>query len=92
VVGDIQLPDFLLAPENSFPLRCFLYATGLGHSAPLYLDGDYTTTYSTNDSDSDSLEPDFGAFETLFDNKQWRRIDGRLCSFFAGTLQILFML
>jgi len=61
-VGDIQSPDFLLAPENSLPLRRFLRATGLGHSTHLCLDGDHTTTYSTNDSDSDSMEPDFGAF------------------------------
>jgi len=63
-VGDIQSPNFLLAPENSLPLRCFLRATGLGHSAHLCLDGDHTTTSSTNDSDSNCPEPDFGAFET----------------------------
>jgi len=63
-VGDIQSPDFLLAPGNSMPLRRFLRATGLGHSAHLRLDGDHTTTDTTNDSDSDSPEPDFGAFET----------------------------
>jgi len=63
-VGKIQSSDFMLAPENSLPLRRFLRATGLGHSAHLCLDGDHTTTYSTNDSGSDSPEPDFGAFET----------------------------
>ena len=63
-VGDIQSPDFILAPENSLPLRRFLRATGLGHSAHLCLDGDHTTTHSTNNSGSDSPEPDFGAFES----------------------------
>ena len=62
-VGDIQSPDFLTAPENSLSLRCFLRATGLGHSAHLHLEGDQTTTYSTDDYDSDSPEPDFGAFD-----------------------------
>jgi ribonuclease HI len=62
-VGDIQSPDFLTTPENTLALRRFLRATGLGHTAHLHLKG-ATTTYSTNDSDSDSPEPDFGAFET----------------------------
>jgi ribonuclease HI len=63
-VGDIQSPHFLTAPENSLALRRFLRATGLGHSTHLCLEGDHTTTYRTNDSDSDSPEPDFGTFDT----------------------------
>jgi ribonuclease HI len=60
--GDIQSPNFLTAPENSLALRRFLRATGLGHSAHLRL-GDHTTAYTTDDSSSDSPEPDFGVFE-----------------------------
>ena len=62
-VGDIQSPEFLIIPENSLALRQFLRATGLGHSVHLRLEGDHTTTYRTDDSDSDSQEPDFGAFD-----------------------------
>jgi hypothetical protein len=61
--GEIQSPDFLTASKNSLALRPFWRATGLGHSAHLYL-GDHTTTYTTDDSSSDSPEPDIGVFET----------------------------
>jgi ribonuclease HI len=62
-VGDIQSLDFLTAPENALALRRFLRATGLGHSAHLHLEGDQTTIiHDSDDSDSDSPEPDFGAF------------------------------
>ena len=54
----------MTAPENSLALRRFLRATGLGHSVHLRLElGDYTTIHDSNDSDSDSPEPDFGAFD-----------------------------
>jgi ribonuclease HI len=62
--GDIQSPDFLTAPENSLALRRFLRATGLGHSVHLRLGGYTTTTYTTDDSGSDSPEPDFGVFDS----------------------------
>jgi len=63
-VGDIQSLDFLTAPENSLALRRFLRATGLGHSVHLRLEGGYTTIgHDSDDSNSDSPEPDFGAFK-----------------------------
>jgi len=63
-VGDVQSLDFLTAPENSLALRRFLRATGLGHSVHLRLElGDHTTIHDSNDSNSDSPEPDFGAFD-----------------------------
>jgi hypothetical protein len=61
--GDIQSPDFLIAPENSLALRHFLRATGLGHSLHLRFEG-HTTTHTSDDTSSDSQEPDFGVFET----------------------------
>jgi ribonuclease HI len=61
-IGDIRSPDFLTAPENALALRRFLRATGLGHTAHLHLGGE-TTTYSTDNSHSDSPEPDFGVFD-----------------------------
>jgi ribonuclease HI len=62
--GDIQTPDFLTTPNNALPLRQFLRKTGLGHSSHLHFDGgDHNRPDSTDISDSDSPEPDFGAFE-----------------------------
>jgi len=53
-----------MAPENSLPLRRFFRATGLGHSVHLRFEGTQTNNRSTDDSDSDSPEPDFGVFDT----------------------------
>jgi len=61
--GDIHTPQFITSPENTLPLRKFLRATGLGHSTHLYFVEDQPTTQATEDSGSDSPEPDFGAFE-----------------------------
>jgi ribonuclease HI len=63
-IGNIQSLDFLTTPQNATPLLRFLRATGLGYSAHPHLEGDHTTTNSTDDSDSGSPEPDFGAFDT----------------------------
>jgi hypothetical protein len=63
-VGDIQSLDFITGPENSLALRGFLRTTGLEHSVHLRFEGDYTTIiHNTDDSDSDSPEPDFGTFD-----------------------------
>jgi len=61
--GDIQSLEFITAPENSNPLRHFLPATVLGHSALIRFDGSHKTPDCTNASDSASPKPDFGAFE-----------------------------
>jgi len=61
---DIQSLDFLMAPENLLPLRRFLRATGLGHSVHLRFEGTQTNNRCTNNSNSDSPEPDFGVFDT----------------------------
>ena len=61
--GDIQSLDFITSPENSPPLCKFLRATGLGRSALICFDKSHNTPYGTDASDSDSHEPDFGAFE-----------------------------
>ena len=61
--GDIQSPDFITSPENSLPLRKFLRATGLGHSALIRFNENHNTLYRTDTSDLDSPKPDFGAFE-----------------------------
>jgi ribonuclease HI len=63
-IGDIQSLNFLTTPRNAVPLRRFLRATGLGYSAHLRFGEDHNTTYSADDTDSDSPEPDFGAFES----------------------------
>jgi hypothetical protein len=61
--GDIQSLEFITAPENSPPLRQFLRATGLGHSALIRFDEGHNTPDDTDASDSDSPEPDFSVFE-----------------------------
>ena len=61
--GDIHTPQFIMSPENGLPLRKFLHATGLGHSMHLRFTEDKPTTQGTEESGSDSREPDFGAFE-----------------------------
>jgi len=60
--GDIQTPGFITAPQNFLPLRQFLLATGLGHSVHLCFATD-STMIRADDTDSDSPELDFGAFE-----------------------------
>jgi len=62
-IGNIQSLNFLLAPENSLPLCRFLRVTGLGHSVHLRFEGEQTAMHNTEDTDSDSPEPDFGAFD-----------------------------
>jgi len=61
--GDIQSLEFITTPENTNPLRHFLRATSLGHSALIRFDGNHNTPDCTDVSDPDSPEPDFGAFE-----------------------------
>ena len=61
--GDIYTPQFITSPENALPLGKFLRATSLNHSMYLRFPGDQPTTQGTEDSGSDSPEPDFGAFE-----------------------------
>jgi len=60
--ADIHTPQFITSPENALLLRKFLCATGLGHSMHLRFTADQPTTQGTEDSGSDSPEPDFGAF------------------------------
>jgi ribonuclease HI len=60
-IGDIQTPDFITTPQNSLPIRRFLRATGLGHTVHLRFNDN--TIHSNDDTDSDSPEPDFGAFD-----------------------------
>ena len=61
--GDLHTPQFITSSENALPLCKFLRATGLGHSTHLRFVGDQPTTQGTEDSSSDSPEPDFGGFE-----------------------------
>ena len=51
-------------PANVQPIRRFLRATGLGHSANIRFDTNPDSpTNDADDTGSDSSEPDFGAFE-----------------------------
>jgi len=62
--GDIQTVRFITTPANAQPIRRFLRATGLGHSAHLRFDAHTDSpTNDADDTDSDSSEPDFGVFE-----------------------------
>jgi len=61
--GDIQSLEFITAPENTNPLRHFLQATGLSHSALIRFDGNHNTPDCTDVRDADSPELDFVAFE-----------------------------
>jgi len=61
--GDIHTPQFITSPENALKLCKFLRVTGLGHSMHLHFVVDQPTTQGTEDSGSDSPEPDFSAFE-----------------------------
>jgi len=61
--GDIHTLQFITSPENALLLRKFLRTTSLGHSTHLCFTEDQPTTQGTEDSGSDSPEPDFGALE-----------------------------
>jgi len=61
--GDIHTPSYITAPQNALAIRRFLRATGLGHTTHLCFDKHHDQADNLNDSDSDSPEPDFGAFE-----------------------------
>jgi len=63
--GDIHTPQFIMSPENALPLRKFLCTTGLGHSTYFRFTEDQPATQGTEDSGSDSPEPDFRAFKNL---------------------------
>jgi ribonuclease HI len=60
--GDIHTMSFITAPRNTTAIRRFLRATGLGHTPHLCFDK-HSTADGVDDTDSDSPEPDFGAFE-----------------------------
>jgi len=61
--GDLQSLTFLTNPANWLGLRHFLRATGLGHTTDICYDRETTPSEEDQGSDSDSPEPDFGAFE-----------------------------
>jgi len=61
--GDIHTTSYITAPQNTLAIRCFLRATGLGHTPHLCFDKHHDPANRLDDSDSDSPEPDFGAFE-----------------------------
>jgi ribonuclease HI len=61
--GDLQSLTFLINPANWVGLRNFLRSTGLGHTTNISYDRQPTQVSEDETSDSDSPEPDFGAFE-----------------------------
>jgi len=61
--GDIHATSYITAPQNTLAIRRFLRATGLGHTPHLCFDKHHDPADRLDDSDSDSPEPDFGAFE-----------------------------
>jgi len=61
--GDIHTPSYITAPQNAPAIRRLLRATGLGHTTHLCFDKHHDHADDLDDSDSDSPEPDFGAFE-----------------------------
>jgi len=61
--GHLQSLTFLTNPANWLGLRHFLQVTGLSYTAEICYDRLTTPSKEDQGSDSDSPEPDFGAFE-----------------------------
>jgi len=61
--GDLESLTFLTNPKNWVGIRNFLRGTGLGHTTNITYDRKPAWTSRDEASDSDSPEPDFGAFE-----------------------------
>jgi len=61
--GNILMSSYITAPQNALAIQHFLWATGLGHTPHLCFDKHCDPAEGLDNSNSDSLEPDFGAFE-----------------------------
>ena len=63
ISGDLESLTLLTNPANWLDLRNFLQATELGHTINICYDRQSTSSVEDEALDSDSPEPDFGAFE-----------------------------